>query len=162
MCQGGPGRGLQGPQGPHLWSQKTWALPGSGLSRWAASVSSFLQLFQKPPRDTNWRKYLILLLEKGAGRPELVGVGVSWGELRYDSTCPHQGGPDQGARVGDIWLWFLEKLPCAQPNNASWLFILRPGRGSAGEALSEEGVGMTDLQEFHTPGKEPCPPGSPR
>ena len=31
---------------------------------------SFLQLFQKP-RDTDLRKYLILSLEEGTGRPEL-------------------------------------------------------------------------------------------
>lgn len=47
-------------------------------------VLSFLQLFQKPPRDTDWRKYLILSLEKGTGRPKLVVAGVGWGGVNSD------------------------------------------------------------------------------
>lgn len=53
------------------------------------------------------------------------------------------------------------KLPCAQPNDSSWLLIPGLAEGLQDrDALSEEGVGMTDPQEFHTAGGSLVPQGA--
>lgn len=76
-----------------------------------------------------------------------------------------------GALRRDIWLLgtsaccseqtsglALAKIPCAQPNNSSWLLIPWPGRGSAGEKQSQ---GRSENDRFPNAGREPYSPGCP-
>lgn len=76
-----------------------------------------------------------------------------------------------GQRTSGSGLW--EPLGVAQSRPQAWL-CTQPDSSWTGhplawqrglqkrDVLSEEGGGMIDPQEFHTPGRETCPPVSPK
>lgn len=166
-----------GPSGSTPLVRQTWALSHLGLSGLRSRFFCELSTIASEALRYWFEKVFNTFVGGRDREPRIIFAGMGCGELRHDSACPPQGGPDWGTETGDIWLsslgifkccseqtsaLALEKLPCASPatpNDCS-----SPGLEEGlkeRDALSEEGVGMTDPQEFHTPGREPCLPGCP-